>query len=377
MIILVITSLLFAAMLSAGGIVAAHGTNFVLHGAYVPGYQKEMPYYFSATNCLVEGEVGASSGGYLTSASLKVNKTIVKQMVNVPGLYPLSTRLQAIFDSTHFNNGETATISIDALDSQGNTYHAEGQAPIKNGIVISTHPSMPDGTWESAETTVPYPKFSQAINHENWGPLDLFAAMPGKSVVYMATHGSPSTIACALNYIDTFGDHSPTQLKPAGADEYYAGHPGWLSLAGVLPHRAPQMGSGFPPFNDTQIPPISIAVILACDAGVSNAFASGFLFPGQHSYGAPSEDQALTGFTCPIYVHETDAITALYLGPLSSGKTMLKSRKEFIDSGLCHECPTLDPLTIEDMPIWGDKHTRLTAVYTGNDNDTTHWYRGL
>ncbi|MBL1152608.1 MAG: hypothetical protein D8M22_07720, partial [Armatimonadetes bacterium] len=59
------------------------------------------------------------------------------------------------------------------------------------------------------------------------------------------------------------------------------GNPNVLSL------RTAAIGTGLPPFNSTEKPPITIAFLDSCFAGSSHHFSIGFLFPLQNAFSQP------------------------------------------------------------------------------------------
>ena len=65
-------------------------------GAWVPGWNQEMPNYFSGTNCRASG-TGVAYHGFILSAELSVNNAIVANYAYLPGEpIPMSVHLAAM-----------------------------------------------------------------------------------------------------------------------------------------------------------------------------------------------------------------------------------------------------------------------------------------
>ena len=147
----------------------------------------------------------------------------------------------------------------------------------------------------------------------------------------------------------------------------------------VEPYRTPQMGSGLPPFNSTGNPPINLAFLVNCGSGANEEFLK-FCFPYENAYGPWLENQAFIGFTPSINISDEFYITVLFIVPLADGYTVNHARAEVLtqaDPPIRSFPSGSDPgheLTVTDMPIYGDRFTRIRSVYTGNDIAPVGWF---
>ena len=161
-------------------------------------------------------------------------------------------------------------------------------------------------------------------------------------------------------------DIDTTLNIPAGSvvDRVFARLPD--GTPNVMDRRANMMGSGLPPYNSTGKPPVSITLIDSCYTGQTNAFSS-FLHPMANLFSYPStENQAYLGWVDESIVEKAYNFAFFFWGALVHGSTVDKARFEALK-----EYTGNPQLPEEEVPtyikLWGDHHTRLKGVYTGNN----------
>lgn len=201
--------------------------------------------------------------------------------------------------------------------------------------------------------------------------------------MFVASHGNPESFQTGFAWQDGGYSH-PTRVYATGSDRYdIVGHPNWLSGVGVLNYRLTQMGwlpgwpwpeYTLPPYNSTEIPPISIAIVVSCCTGHQPEFES-FCFPGFNAYLEPyMTNQAWAGFKVSLSTYDVYPISQTLYSSLVSGKTISQAR-----SDLLNRVPpifvygTKTPLQGADFPIYGDPFARLETVYTGDNRSPVGW----
>lgn len=341
-----------------------------------------MPYYFSGTACratatIVPFQVPASGYEYVRRARLYVNNVLVDSYDQVPGEpIPMSVSMAAMFDSTYFQHGTLCTVKAEYWDNLETYYHAESQSLIRNSALMAAYPEPEHYSARFfAEQCFAWPSFYPALMGGAWDPQQFVDAMNERSIIFVSTHGYYETFFAGKEWV---GDITyTTYVKPSGPNTYILGYPAWLQSTSVEPNRIAQMGGGLPPYNTTQNPPITFAFIISCVTGATNAFST-FLHPYQNAYGGWCEDQAWTGFACELYLKEYEGISRVVFSRLSGGHTIAKAREKLIASDPPFTNASSDkPLVEDDMPIYGDTHTRVRSVYTGDDTAPIGWFRSL
>lgn len=355
-----------------------------------------MPYIFSGTACRASGQLGpATEEGIPIWMELYLNDERVARWdagddaLAALGFGPdnaahgplefslpsIPRSLAVIFDSTQFVDGATVTVRFEAQTGVGH-FSASGQAIVKNRILLAEHPDM-SGAIAVAGDLDHYPTFGQTYMYGAWTPRQFGNNLSGASVVFAATHGNPTSFAAGKKWQDGSVSHS-TFVGPYGDDGHVVRHPEWENYIGVEPYRSPQMGSGYPPFNSTQNPPITLAFISACETGKQQDFIR-FCLPYMNGYGKWLEDQAYTGFTTFQYVDDQEEIARTFFAALVTGKTIQKTRLALAQ----HTPPfivsdTLEGeervLSAEDVAIYGDTTTRLESVYTADHREPVGWH---
>lgn len=117
-------------------------------GAWVPGLEKPMPFYFSGTNAVATGEcmcpaLYGISEQFFVDSHLYVEGVEVKQWFwNIGEPKLTHAALAAVFDSSHFSNGSSVSVTIAATTNLGFVYSASNSATAINRIVGFNKPGF-------------------------------------------------------------------------------------------------------------------------------------------------------------------------------------------------------------------------------------------
>lgn len=301
------------------------------------------------------------------SATLKINGLGVRVYNQPPGEpYPLSVPLGVIFDSTHFANLSNIVVSVDAIDALFNVYHAENYAPAKNRVLIYEHPDLSAGANEVNTQLTPTNIARSVQAGTAWTASAFFSDMDFCSLLYVSTHGNPS--------LHSSGD--------AGA--VYSG--ATPTTPNYLAERTGDIGTGYPPFNSTGMPDISLGYIYACNVGDSNAF-NRMCYPYWNAYSEYWVNHALLAYKVYVVTTQADEHAELIYEELVPGYTTSSAQAWLIlnaaDKGLlCWDTydssnpkAGLRNIALGDLLLYGDVTTRIRTVYTGDNFPPIGWYR--
>lgn len=186
---------------------------------------------------------------------------------------------------------------------------------------------------------------------------------------------------CSLFYANT---HSTDIKFQTDVDEQFVWAMAPYGNPNVLALRTAAIGSGLPPFNSTERPPITIAFLDSCLAGSSHHFSTGFLFPLQNAFSQPQiENQAFVGWVFLVASPSPRDSTTVFWNRLMLGQTVGQATTAMVKDwlrSLGFE-PDADPnFNPEDYAkVYGDEYTRLAAVYNGLSNPPTRqfWWRSI
>jgi hypothetical protein len=345
------------------------------------------PYYFSGTNSRAGMWAAAEypaawihsytitlEGGGVTKS---FSRTLPDPVDPIEGPFPIARPI-FMFDSTGFEPGCFVSVTIDAVDNLGGTgtYTTEG-VKVRNFALVCSHPEVQDvPAVVMARLEGPYTCFGEP---DDWTCRNFVEDMAGVNVVSYSGHGTPSSFWAAHVWIDQSQNPAityETHINPWGDDTYVIGHPGWLNGCSVEHYRGPQMGSGLPPFNSTENPPINLATIVNCATGSNQNFIR-FCIPYLNAFGIWLEDQAYFGFIPSIYLYDEAGINAELYKSLMAGKVLYYAREDLIAAGYRSFPDGSDPghvMTAADMAIYGDQRMRLTTVYTRDYRSPYGWY---
>jgi hypothetical protein len=247
----------------------------------IPGQSPvPMPAYFSSTLCGITGSATTNTG-FINRIQMLINNEIVKEHIfdGVEMPYPASpVPISSAFDSTHFPDGQTITVTVKAWDTQGNFNQASNSAPAYNKAYVFGNQKPPDGTGTlnlgKAAVIAVNPIFQQA-NHsilpstslsdqlwqlKNGSLFPISFYIPLATVFYAWTHGLPGK----------FGDSSAAAAYDANK---------WITDS-ELGFMVVSKGSNFPPYNFA----FPDACRCAFDDTLSVAFqtgAAGYSFPNR------------------------------------------------------------------------------------------------
>lgn len=304
-----------------------------------------------------------------------------------------------MFDSSHFPNQQSVTITADVWDWSGGHRSYQGSAPVQNQSVLYgrydqeiefLHPNgngwltAPGGD-ETAFRALPssasrLPAMHYDVIVENtrmgWTAGDFGLDSMIGNVIDIHTHGNEHFMWSDSNdwwYVYAGG-------SPATTDIYgtVAGPP--ADSIALIDYReiANGPGSPLPPFNSGS-PPISLAMLSTCDAGVDNTFAEGLLYPYGNMYAGVSdypEDQSCIGLAIPFQSDQNAFTNEAFWKALKNRKTADEARKKAFQA---HDGDDKPELATEFMHVWGDFYTRLKSVYTGDSSQQSalDWFRSI
>lgn len=238
-----------------------------------------MPLWFSGTNCDACGIAGTNTpGAWINHVQLLINGTVVRD-VFYPSPSPFPAQPSAVFDSTHFADGSSITITIKAWDSAGGYNEASNSAPAYNKAYVFGNvvpgsggigtlqrgyyaAQMIAGHFGSANHAVDPASPTTAVNQRKSAILN---KIKWATAFAAYTHGDPGLI----------GDSATN--NPDGD---------WVTSSEIYNKRITKTASE---------PPYNFVLIDACSVGItdsiSNAFGVGT------SYGPNPPDRAFLGWT--------------------------------------------------------------------------------
>lgn len=339
----------------------------------VPAGGAPMPPYFYSTNNHVSGNamVGPADGRgprYFVYACLKVGGYTVDEYIHIVGEpQPMSIGGEATFDSTVFGNGTQLVVRFEAIDSYGVVYEAEDSAPVKNKIGLAQVDEWNDylNTDGIERTRVLMENLGWDI-HElstmDWNPADLYDLFSGAGIYHIGVHGDVDR-----HWTDNWDEVLAQPFMINAIPNYFD----W---------RASMNGTGLPPHNSTNIPPVTFAFLDSCYAGTNSDFFESILLPHMTSYGEYVENMCLIGYPQAVMVAGHDVAAHDLFLKLREGVVATKAREEFLDSNLARWIA--NPLSIyvvtiswgnivddeSEMHLYGDPNTRVRWVYTGDEN---------
>ncbi len=351
-----------------------------------------MPKYFSGTDSRIltsTGLFGNRIGYNRFKFTLSCNgeTPLVKDVpITYPDgiIYNKHADIGLMFDSSHYPDGATVTVTIEAWDLYGGHYGPmSGTAPVKNKALIAEHPDGILGAETTAATLYGTNYTQRALDSASWTPTDYFSQMSGCNVVYYSGHGNVDEQA-AGNYPLPGQDRMYTGAvlySPARFPDYES-------------ERQGHMGTGLPPFNSTGQPPINFMFLYACMCGKTNNFIRAIWPYDNHygewgMYGPWSVNQALVDYPVEVQLQHAFRVANRFMGKMRDGylpEDAIKAVTEAAKTETIHISKLADPIdwiapTREDFTLWGDPNARIKSVYTYDqsapDSGPTGWYRWL
>ncbi|MCW5938424.1 MAG: hypothetical protein KF884_07265 [Fimbriimonadaceae bacterium] len=359
--------LLFVAL-----VVSAFATAAI--SAWVPAQGEGVPLYFSGTKAIASGGT-ATNVGILVSMRLYLNEHQVASWDYDGGPHVVfQGGLRVMFDSSHFPDQSWVTVRMWAKNSLNEVAEATRQVRVKNqctGINLPEFLTTPggNGAWELSQQMAGSNYHQVTFISPGWNRDTCWEAMRNPSVYYIASHG--------------YGESHETSIE----DPQNPGSPELVLWQDYEYFRSWHNDPGLPPFNVCENPPVTFAYIDACHCGRSNAFGS-LLYPYYDGYGNFVKDQAVLTWNGKGLVKSTQNGVYWYFHRLLAMDTIFSARDymlEFMPDSTKKVYMKLDHFPWQrlvngrgDMPIWGDPHTRIKGVYTGNPfRAPAGWYRPL
>lgn len=217
-----------------------------------------------------------------------------------------------------------------------------------------------------------------------WSQFSIVNAIGDAAVYYEGAHGNSFTHYTGVNPTELFWCDEDNRVGVGEPDSFS------YELA-----RALRNGSGYPPFNITQHPPVTFAMMCHCSSGFTPPDDSMFLHyfktplvPYYDGYGQFVKDQAVVTWGGTIFVSESQNQVYWFFSKLRLGKTVSFARDQFLAlnvPGNPHPVNVKPPDGTKhlasqpiDCKIYGDFYTRIKGVYTGNDLlPSSIWWRPL
>lgn len=355
-------------------------------GAYVPGPNEQMPYYFFGTYNIAKGRAIAYPPAplgpprYFTYGCLIVGGWGVRWFqYNPEDPICVNLTLGVVFDSTHFAPGTDVTVEIVAIDNYGTVYNTINSAPTKNRAIIYSHPEF--SCWGGnggliADGLLSGVNYETHEQHDEWTALEHFSDMNVCNLVWVASHGFVNQYH-AGNLPDVGDD---TLRRCWTENTWDPTQQGWG--LGYLQVRTTQTGGGLPPWNASHNPPINLLVLEVCALASDIRWAYA-LIPGVMWDWDTSVNQAVFAYHKFIRIIETEKRTTRIMGELAQGYTigtvmvdlLWNAEEEDINckesDGPGYEWRPLNQWG--DVDIIGDQFTKIHTVYTGDNSPPSGW----
>lgn len=203
----------------------------------------------------------------------------------------------------------------------------------------------------------------------DWNPDDLYPLFSGSGIYHLGAHGDIDR-----HWTDNWDE---VLAQPFVID----------AIPNYVDWRANMNGTGLPPHNSTNIPPVTFAFLDSCYAGTNNDFNS-ILLPHWTSYGEYVQNMCLIGYPQAVMVAGDDSAAHDVFLQLREGVVAAKAREAFLSSNkLRADANLLAPHIVRisfynpvdevpEMHLWGDPNTRVRWVYTGDESLAEEmWFR--
>ncbi len=282
-----------------------------------------------------------------------------------------------IFDSTRFESGSSVEVIIEAWGLDGGHGAATNSAVVKNWAVAFARYDL-----EHEPLTFNHLTGQFVIGNDNWKTLDtvfqsvrslgydytgssaiswdgayLLSKIGDASFFFIASHGGTDS-GRSHTWTDT-NDYVLQRNGFPGAAELFRGTPAGTGEIAALPVRQSAIGSLLPPFNSSHKPPLSIALIWACNTAnvipQVNDFAEGLLWPYTNAYSYPDiENQACLCWEGGVLINNLGPTIDTLCDNLIDGDTVASARDRVMD---------LRPQGSR-LLVFGDQRTTLAGVYS-------------
>jgi hypothetical protein len=355
---------------------AQAGIDFVPH----PGY--DVPLYFSGTNSRAFYRASVSPPhNHIAVFELYLNDILTLQLNTpcVPGPRNPYLAVQegaVMFDSFYFAyplSTITVKCRVKAETYPGGSsewFEHTYSAPSKNAAALFGYwqtEGMTGGNTVAVATAklgeVQYPCIG--ITYYGW-TFDNYASLiaENRNVVHHHSHGN------ALGVTDGCAIWSDPEGIWYGNDIWGRQEDGWPSIEAM---RIQQMGSGLPPYNSTQKPPINLAVHMSCLNVVGNeSTCVTFLYPYSNTFVNYSENQSFISWRIKVKIADTAELTEHLFEALVSGLKAIETAQYMIDNA-----PTNNYIyEHDDAHAVADGEARLRRVYDPT-SALLRWWRPI
>lgn len=280
--------------------------------------------------------------------------------------------LAVMFDSSHFEHGESVEVRITGHDNLGRFYDGGASTDVRNIARCWRNWDFAHVDADGVAVAAPNLQlfnYQPIVYYDSWS-ADFFGDRMFDTITYVVTHGGQGIF-----------DDGPS------VDCIYAdGPPSIVSYAEMRPLHN---GSGLPPYNTTELPPINFLHLESCNCGDDWTFFNA-CYPYGNVYEPNTyEDQSVWAPTVWQLVFQSRVRTEVIYSYLLAGWTVNEVKGLFLleAADLEIKCFDIDPDTNDveprlmtlpmDIRVSGDLFTRIKSVYTGDYTFAGAWYRDL
>ena len=279
------------------------------------------------------------------------------------------------FDSTHFADGSTVSITVEGKDTNGLLV---ASATSTAAPVINRVSAMGRSEWEvgtKAGQGVVHAASLTAINHSahsitaaGWNHGDVVTELNWCTVFYVNSHGfwhDPAKGTCFQTDHDEVALGSPEYVYPTVNDTYINGSPQWGQTPQVWEVRKNLCGvSGLPPL----FPEMNFAFLDACDTGKGLEFATAILYPDYNGMYTP---KAELGWLFQTAINATYQDGQALWGKFKNGYTASDARHEMVNAYNTSQGTSYTDTTA--TALRGDQNLRLHMLWTNSGGQGTTW----
>ncbi|MDI9641581.1 hypothetical protein QPK87_17345, partial [Kamptonema cortianum] len=263
-----------------------------------------------------------------------------------------------MFDSTQLPTGTTAEVKFTVTTDDG-TYSHSYFVPVWNqfrGWSICDHGGTgahwPNGTLAAGIWAIGYNVATQ--DHSGWTRNQFLNSLDLANYLVVTTHGTPAT-------------HQADSTENIHWADYESS-------------RITQMGTGWPPYNSTNVPPINFFHLYACNTGDFNNFIRA-CYPYMNAYGGWLENQCLMTYKHYMQIGQIGYVAGLVSLVLAEGQTASAARNNMVKSRTVYASENLPEdwrlIEMGDVCIYGDQFTRVKHVYTADGSYSPGFSRPL
>jgi hypothetical protein len=365
------------------------------------------PRYFAGTNCLASGEAFEFPANTQVMAQrLYIRGVCVKEMGPSDPNSETHVGLAVRFDSSWFQEGWldgydqslVVRYEVDLKDIETGTvttHSGSMNAPLKNRLVKGCHSQYDPWVGMNVNhylNNLPGYQIVEPVNASSFDAKDWLDSLDGANALFIATHSNEF-----WHESRTIGSHVHTGGPiPPQAPPTFNNNPSHLSA------RIAQLGSGIPPYNSSNVPPIQWGYVFGCYSGFANDYVR-MCYPYQNWAGWMIDQCIFAHAKSNFITEECAKLTNLFDEYSRQGRTAAYIQlrlnafaalnrfhygvrpdpqdepfpdDELVDwSETCFFFPcgslTFRFTSYHDFVVlYGDIYTRFRRVYTGDDTDT-------